>query len=83
MDTSVDQVARDNAARALAMILAHERICEEREKASVSWRSHVAEKLDGINANIKALYNRNWVVACSAIVLLLGVCGYLIDNKGL
>lgn len=79
----VDQLARDVAQRALMMITAHEQRCEQRELSAVGWRDDVNKKLDRIGENIRALYDRNWSVAVGAIVILLGVCGYLIAKHGI
>lgn len=79
----VDHLARDVAQRALMMITAHEQICEQRELDAVGWRDDVNKKLDRIGENIRALYDRNWGAAVGAIILLLGVCGYLIAKHGI
>lgn len=79
----VDQIARNDARKALAMAQALKTRFEDREKAALEWRSNVSEKLDGVNDNIKALYNRNWTAAVGFIIVLLGVVGYLLDKHGL
>lgn len=83
MNSAVDQDARDLAVRAIAMISAHEQVCIQRAINSEGWRQGVNKKLDDVNESIKSIYNRNWVAACSAIVLLLGVIGYLLDKHGM
>jgi len=83
MSDCVDQVARDVAQRALMLITSHEQACERRERVAEHWRFDINKKLDHIGDNIKALYDRNWLGACSLIVVLLGVCGYLIAKHGI
>ena len=91
---AVDQVARDNAMRAIAMVEAHERVCEERAKASASWQHDTSDKLDDlaeglsieiqkISKSMEGISDRIWLAASSIIVLLLGCVGYLIHNHGL
>lgn len=90
----VDQLARDAATRAIAMIEAHERVCTERARESQTWRESTSRQLDSMFSDLKedleavsksvgGVYSRIWVAATSIIVLLLGVCGYLIHNHGL
>lgn len=83
MADSVDQVARDDAKRALAMIVAHERVCEERARTADIWRQGMTVQLAGIGGDIKGLYSRIWTAACSIIGLLLAIVGYFIATKGL
>lgn len=83
MTDTIDHVARAKAEKTILMITAHERLCEERQIADSAWRGFIALKLEAVNDNIKALYDRNWVFACGAIVLLLGVIGYLLDKHGI
>ena len=91
---AVDQIARDNASEARAMIVAHERVCEERAIESHNWRISTTEKLQtmfdtlnsghkSISKSVDGLYARFWTAALSAISLLLVVAGYLIKNHGL
>ena len=82
-NTAIDYVAREEARKAMAMIVTHERVCEERANTAALWHSNVSSKLDGINANVRGLYNRIWLAVCSIIMILLGIVGYLIDHKGI
>lgn len=90
----VDQVARDNAMKALALIDAHERICAERDKEAHTWRDSTTEKLDGmfstlnaghkqISKSVDGLYARFWAGALSIISLLVALVAYLVQNRGL
>jgi len=90
----VDQVARDNAMKALALIDAHERICTERSKEAQTWRSSTTDKLDGmfstlntghkqITKSVDGLYARFWAAALSIISLLVALVAYLVKNHGL
>ena len=83
MPIVVDQLARDQAWKAISMVEAHERICMERARAAGLWRSDVSIKLDHLADNIKGVYSRIWVAACGIIALLLACCGYLISHHGL
>ena len=94
MVDAVDQTARDGVAKALAMIEAHERVCEERAKESNTWRNMLSDKLDkhfscsearliDLTGQVSKIYAHMWVVAGTVIVLLLTAIGYLIQNHGL
>ncbi len=84
MNTAVvDQLARDTAMKAINLVNTHEHVCEERAKSAKLWRDNVSEKLDEMSQDIKGVYGRIWLAACSIIGLLLVVCGYLIAHKGL
>lgn len=94
MVDAVDQTARDGVARALAMIEAHERVCEERAKESNTWRNMLSDKLDnyfsGVDARLANLtgqmskiYGHMWAVAGAVITILLATIAYLIQNHGL
>jgi len=94
MVDAVDQTARDGVARALAMIEAHERVCEERAKESNTWRNMLSDKLDnyfsGVDARlanltgqVSKIYGQMWAVAGAVITILLAAIAYLIQNHGL
>lgn len=65
-----DQMARDDATRALMLIEGHERVCAERH-------SHVLEGLHDVRGGVEGLYRRFWFAALSCISLLLTICGSL------
>lgn len=79
----VDQVARDSALVAIMRIDAHERVCVERANEAKTWRSSVSQILTDLGDAVEGLYSRIWIAACSIIVVLLGMCGYLINHRGL
>ena len=94
MANAVDQIARDIAAKAIAMIEAHERVCEERAKESDTWRLMIVGKLDDyfrvvndrlltMNEQLSKIYSHMWVVAGSIMSILIGAVAYLIHNHGL
>ena len=94
MVDAVDQTARDGVARALAMIEAHERVCEERAKESNTWRIMLSDKLDkyfltvdarliDLTGQVTKIYAHMWVVAGAVITVLLATIAYLIQNHGL
>lgn len=83
MNAIVDQQARDLAARALALIEAHERVCEQRAIAANGWRASIDKKLDEVGKGVNGIYSRIWVAASGVIVALLGCIGFLIENHGL
>lgn len=89
-----DQVARDIATKAIAMIEAHERVCDERSKESDTWRHMIAGKLDDyfntvnvrlltLTDQVAKLYGNMWVVAGAIISVLIGAVAFLISNHGL
>jgi DNA anti-recombination protein RmuC len=91
---AVDQEARDLANRAIAMIAAHERVCEERSKSATTWRESttsklseienaIGERLTAMSKAISTVYNRMWIAMCGLVVTLVTVIGYLIAHKGL
>lgn len=90
----VDQVARDLAARAIAMIETHERVCSERAKEAVTWRNaitgtiesnfnEVVGKLDLVTGAVRGIHGRMWRGGNAFVGVLLAVCGYLIAHHGL
>jgi len=90
----VDQVARDAAMKAIAMIESHEKTCEARANESITWRKLFAGKIDTcfvgvhselktISDTIKALYGRVWVTMVGLIGVLLTTIGFLIAHHGL
>lgn len=94
MARTIDQPARTGVAKAIAMIEAHERVCEERAKASYIWRTMLSENLDGqftmlndrlldLSGQVTKIYGHMWIVAGSIISLLLASVAYLIVNRGL
>ena len=91
---AVDQVARDKAAEAKAMIATHIEVCEERSIEAHTWRINTTEKLQSmfdtlnsghqsISKSVDGLCARFWAAALAAISLLLVIAGYLIKNHGL
>lgn len=68
---SVDQFARDNAAKAISLIEGHERVCTERQ-------GHIIETLVDVQKSIKGLYSRFWGAAIATIGLLLTACATLL-----
>jgi hypothetical protein len=90
----VDQVARDIAMRAIAMIESHEKTCEARANESITWRKLFSEKIDGcfvgihselqsISETIKSLYGRMWLAMVGFIGVLVTIIGFLIEHHGL
>lgn len=91
---AVDQIARDNAMRALAQIDAHEKVCAERAKEAHTWRESTTEKLDSmfaslasghaaISKSVDGINSQIRAGGIAIIVFLVGVIGYLIKNHGL
>lgn len=66
----VDQFARDNATRSIALIEAHERVCTERQL-------HIIASLLELKRGVEGLYRRFWVAAIGIIMLLLSISGAL------
>jgi hypothetical protein len=94
MVDAVDQTARDGVAKALAMIEAHERVCEERAKESNTWRNMLSDKLDNyfsgvddrladLTGQVSKIYGDMWAVTGAIIAILLAAIAYLIQNHGL
>jgi hypothetical protein len=94
MTYAVDQVARDMANKAIAMIEAHEDVCEIRNEEAKTWRKSITDRIDtyflningqlgNVSDSIRNLYGRMWIAAFGVIGMLLTVCGYLIHNHGL
>ena len=69
-----DQVARDAATEARAMIRSHEAVCTERWKQSSQASSRVENALAEIQAGIN---KRIGLMPASVISLLIGVIGFL------
>lgn len=69
--TEADQLARDNANRAIALIESHEKICTERQ-------THIIESLQDLKRGVEGLYRRFWAAALGIIVLLLTIVGRLV-----
>lgn len=66
-----DQIARDNATSAIALISAHEQVCTERQ-------GHIIQGISELKQDVKGLFLRFWVAAVTLITLLTSVCGALI-----
>lgn len=88
MANAVDQVARDNAAKAIALVEAHERVCIERSRESETWRALITSKLDeyfstvdtrllGLTGEVEKIYSHMWIATGMIISTLLGIIGYL------
>jgi hypothetical protein len=69
--TDVDQLARDTANEAIALIEKHESVCTERQ-------GHIIENLRDLKRGVEGLYRRFWAAALGIITLLLGTLGALI-----
>lgn len=67
----IDQFARDNATRAIALIEAHEKVCTERQ-------GHILENLHDLKRGVEGLYRRFWLAAIGCISLLGTACASLI-----
>lgn len=76
------------------MIETHERVCAERAREAVTWRSaitgtiesnfnEVVGKLDQVSTAVGGLYGRMWAAVVAFVGVLLAVCGYLIAHHGL
>lgn len=72
--TDTDQVARDNANKALASIEAHERVCTERQ-------GHIIEGLAELKLSVRGLYSRFWAAALSIIGFLISISGVLLWDR--
>lgn len=94
MANVVDQFARDSAMHAIAMVEAHEQVCEERANASKQWRENTSQQLGNLSVSltneiskvsksVSGLYNRIWYAVGSVILLLLSLVGYLVDKHGI
>jgi len=94
MANAVDQVARDNAAKAIAMVEAHERVCIERARESETWRAMITDKLSeyfgavdgrllGISKEVEKIYSHMWVAVATIIATLLSVVGWLASRMAL
>ena len=90
----VDQIARDAAMRAIAMIETHEKVCAERARESITWRGMVMEKMDSyfsavhielrsVSDTIKTLYGRMWFAMIGLFSVLITAIGFLIAHHGL
>lgn len=66
-----DQMARDEATRAISLIEGHERVCTERQ-------GHILANLGDLKRGVEGLYRRFWAAAICCISLLLTACGSLI-----
>ena len=69
--TDVDQVARDNATKAISLIEKHEVVCTERQ-------GHIIENLRDLKTGVEGLYRRFWAAALGIITLLIGALGSLL-----
>lgn len=66
-----DQMARDDANRALLLIEGHERVCTERQ-------GHIIQNLDALRRGVEGLYRRFWAAAICCISLLVTACASLL-----
>ena len=67
---TVDPVARENAAVALAKISEHEKSCDERMKEIRADMGEMKENIGGVNSRMTWLL-RSVIVACFAIIAQL------------
>lgn len=68
--TDLDQIARDSANKAIALIETHELVCTERQ-------GHIIEGIKDLKSGVNGLYRRFWAAAVACISLLLGACSTL------
>lgn len=67
----VDQMARNDATKAISLIESHERVCTERQ-------GHIIQNLGDLKRGVEGLYRRFWAAAICCISLLITACASLL-----
>lgn len=69
----LDQMARNDATKAIALIESHERVCTERQGAIINRLTNIERLLGRVTI---------WAVAGAGTIImsLLGLCAYLVNK---